>query len=702
MERPCPPTGVNRTQARPRNARPLRAGPEPATVPRSRRWTLIALAFALLAAGTALDATSGSTEDAGRSGFVDVPPNAYYADAVAWAKEHAITTGVDNPDRFRPRRPVIRAEAVTFLWRAAGQPAAAAARTVDVDPEEYFAPAVDWAMANRITLGVGNGRFEPGRVITRAEAVTLLWRLAGSPNAPPSRFVDTRGYDWANDAIDWAKAEGVTTGVNARHFAPGRRVTRAEAVTMLWRSLGSPAVDVPPSTTVPGETTTTIPGETTTTVPGETTTTATTVVPGPGPGPGPVPSPGGFVHPGVLVGRADLDFVRAKVAAGQQPWKAALDNVLASGGTVGTPARPGTQRFSSLSYQPAPVAVVKAPTAGTSQYLASHPELGSESGAVELPDDARAAYTHALLWYYTGNPAYAAKAMQIMNAWSSTLQEIKFDQPRRVDNNGQVWANGKLVAGWSASLLARAGEIIRYSGAGWPAGDVARFESMLHGVFRPLVITGWTSGANWLMTFSEATIAIGVFTNNRGTFDAGVAMWRDKVPTTIYMPVDGPLPRPPHPGYDTAAEIRDLWYRPSSFVAGLQGETLRDLSHMTMGLGAMSNAAQTAALQGVDLFGAEQARIVAAYERQAGYVNEYLDRVASAGGAQPASSWRPSGWVGAEFNVGGTGYKAGWEVAYSHFTARGVSMPNTARLVPRLRPSGPNLHMSWETLTHAR
>ena len=659
---------------------------------RTREAAVVLLAFALL--GFGLTFVVGDAKAA--VPFTDVPPNAYYADAVTWAHSNGVTTGAGSTStKFYPNRDVTRGEAITFLWRVAGQPKAPVSRMEDVPRGTYYARAVDWAVDRGITAGFNGGRrFDPERVVVRAEAAVLMWRYAGSPKAPASRFEDLGRYAWAAPAISWADATGVTTGVmskdGTRRFEPSRPVTRAEDITMLWRAFRPKAA---PTTTTVGPTTTTA-APTTTTAPPTTTTTVA---------PAPVPSPGGFVHPGVLVGRADLDFVRAKVAAGQQPWKAAFDKVLSSGGTVGTSARPGTQRFSSLSYQPAPVPVVKAPTGGTAQYIAAHPELGlSEAGSVELPDDARAAYTHALLWYYTGNPAYAAKAIEIMNAWSSTLQEIKFDQPRRVDNNGQVWANGKLVAGWSASLLARAGEIIRYSGAGWPAGDVARFESMLHGVFRPLVITGWTSGANWLMTFSEATIAIGVFTNNRATFDAGVQMWRDKVPTTIYMPVDGPLPRPPHPGYDTAAEFRELWYEPSSYVAGLQGETLRDLSHMTMGLGAMSNAAQTAALQGVDLFGAEQARIVSAYERQAGYVNEYLDKVAASGGAQPPSTWRPTGWVGPTFSAGGTGYMAGWEVAYSHFTARGISMPNTARLVPRLRPSGPQLHMSWETLTHAR
>jgi hypothetical protein len=208
---------------------------------------------------------------------------------------------------------------------------------------------------------------------------------------------------------------------------------------------------------------------------------------------------------------------------------------------------------------------------------------------------------------------------------------------------------------------------------------------------------------NWMMSLAEATISIGVFTNDRAAFDIGVAMWREKVPTTIYMASDGPLPEVPAPHYDTAAEIKALWYNPTSFVTGLQGETLRDISHMAFGLGAMANAAETARIQGVDLYRDEQARIVAAYERNAGYVNQYLDRKDALGGAEPPSNWKPTGWVGSTFRVGGLGYRGGWEVAYRHYAKIvGVSMPNTARLVARLRPSQPLFHTTWETLTHAR
>lgn len=462
-------------------------------------------------------------------------------------------------------------------------------------------------------------------------------------------------------------------------------------------SAGSP----PKGPEAPATTTTTVappaPTTTTTAAPPAPTTTTTTVAPAP------PPNPAGFVHPGVLVSREDLDFVRAKIAAGQQPWKGAYDRILSSGSSEATPDRPTRYRYSSTSYVPHPVPVVQYASDSHLAYSDANGLGWRNIAHKEHPDDAQAAYAHALLWYYTGNQAYANKAIEIMNAWSSTLTEIKFDQPRHPQTGTQVYNGGKMQAAWAGTLFAQAAEVIRYSGAGWSAADISRFESMLHNIYRPITISGWSNGANWITTLAEATINIGVFTNNRATFDAGVAMWRQKVPTTIYMPSDGPTPLPPHPSYDTAAEMKALWYNPSSYVAGLHGEALRDISHMAMGLGAMSNGAATAKIQGIDLFAEQQARIQAGYERAAGYVNEYLDKVDSLGGAQPPSTWKPTGWVGSSFKVGGLLYTGGWEVAYAHLGVdEGVPMPATARLVQRLRPIGPSLHLSWQTLSSAR
>jgi hypothetical protein len=406
----------------------------------------------------------------------------------------------------------------------------------------------------------------------------------------------------------------------------------------------------------------------------------------------------------VLVSQSELNFVKAKIAANQEPWASAFTKMQSSGGSSATVLRPASYRFSSLSYPPMPVAQVRCWAGTGAAYALAHPELGlSETGCREQTDDAMAAYTHALMWYFTGNIAHANKAIEIMNAWSATNTEILFDQPR-TNLNQQIYANGKLQAGWTAELITRAAEIIRYSNAGWSSTDITRFSQMLNNVYLPLTITGWTSQSNWLMTFADATISIGIFNDDRATFNAGVAYWRAKVTSTIYMTSDGVQPVAPTTSsqFDTPAEIKSYWYSPTSYIDGLQEETGRDLSHMTMGLGSMSNAAASAGIQGVDLFAEQSTRIRTSYELNAGFTNQYLDEVARLG-TTPPSTWRPTGWVNPNFNLGGEAYKGGWEVAYEHYAVQlGIPMPNTEKLVKRLRPNGTAMQLSWETLTHAR
>lgn len=413
------------------------------------------------------------------------------------------------------------------------------------------------------------------------------------------------------------------------------------------------------------------------------------------------PNVNGFVHPGVLVDIDQLSMARAKIADGEQPWTAAFARMRDSGGSVATPTRK-YWRFSSLDYPPAPVTEVRCMGSIGRSYAATHPEMNlSDSGCREQTDDAMAAYTHALMWYFTGNPAYAEKSIEIMNAWASTLREIKFDQPR-TDKRQQIYAGGLLQAAWTGQIFPRAAEIIRYTYDGWNSTDVAQFEDFLETVIYPVIKDGWSGGANALMSFPEAIMGIGVFNNNRAIFESGVDMWRQNVKTIIYMPSDGSQPIAPHSMYG-GANTKGYWFDPSEYLPGLGGETGRDLSHTMMGFGAMSNGAQTASIQGVDLFGEEQDRIVTAYELHAKWINEYLDEKRRLGGTEPSINWRPGGWVNPNFKIGGTAYANGWEITYNHFAElKNVAMPETSRLIPRLRPSGPAMTMIWETVTHAR
>lgn len=118
---------------------------------------------------------AGSPEPTALSTFTDVAADAYYAKAVAWAVENGVTTGTGD-NRFSPDDPCTRGQAVTFLWRALGQLTGDTASFADVPADSYFAQAVAWAAQSGVTTGVGNNLFAPGGDCTRAQIVTFLWR----------------------------------------------------------------------------------------------------------------------------------------------------------------------------------------------------------------------------------------------------------------------------------------------------------------------------------------------------------------------------------------------------------------------------------------------------------------------------------------------------------------------------------------------
>ena len=395
-----------------------------------------------------------------------------------------------------------------------------------------------------------------------------------------------------------------------------------------------------------------------------------------------------FAHPGILLGAAQLDFVKAKIAAGAQPWTTALTyakNAKADHGTNSGVA------YSSLSWTPRPVAYI-----GCGSYNIP------DEGCYDSINDGVAAYTQALLWYYTGNAANAQMAVKILNAWSAVLIDHKFDT--------SVYKNGHLVAAWNGEVYTRAAEIMRYTytaPAGQPTFNVTQFAAMLKKAFLPHVINGWTGGgANWLLSMADATMDIGIFLDDRATFDNGVADWRAQVPAAIYMAGDeNALPQltgmpisPSGTMYSrssiTATAFKNYWYNPTKFISGLEGETLRDTNHMAMGFGAMIDGAETARLQGVDLYGAEKTRIVTAMELNTGYVY-----AAVKGGQNP-----PPNWVGTSpMNTTNGAWKITWEIGYNHYANRlGIAMPNTAKLLTDVvRPSAwrTTYFMCYETLT---
>lgn len=168
--------------------------------------------------------------------FTDVSVKEYYFDAIAWAVKNAITEGV-NDTIFAPGASCTRAQMVTFLWRANGSPEPTVTELpfTDVAVDAYYAKAVLWAVKNGITTGTNDTTFDPDGVVTRAEAVTFLWRAAGNPAADGKLFADVESTKYYAEAVRWAVANGVTKGVSDTSFAPSSACTRAQIVTFLYR-----------------------------------------------------------------------------------------------------------------------------------------------------------------------------------------------------------------------------------------------------------------------------------------------------------------------------------------------------------------------------------------------------------------------------------------------------------------------------------
>ena len=168
--------------------------------------------------------------------FRDVPSSAYYYDAVVWAAKNGITGGIGS-GLFGPALGCTRAQFVTFLWRAAGSPAPkTASRFTDVPADAYYADAVAWAVENGITDGTSAATFGPDEICTRAHAVTFLWRAFGKPEGNRAGFTDIPSGAYYEQAVAWAAEQGVTTGVSDGRFAPGDTCTRAQIVTFLFRA----------------------------------------------------------------------------------------------------------------------------------------------------------------------------------------------------------------------------------------------------------------------------------------------------------------------------------------------------------------------------------------------------------------------------------------------------------------------------------
>lgn len=175
-----------------------------------------------------------------------------HADVMHWFPKHGknmdmfreLVRSKTEGKRFAPNDAIKRAQAVTFLYRMAGSPAVSGDLNFrDVKSNAYYYKAVLWAVKKGITAGYTRTAFAPNRNCTRAEFVTMLYRFAGSPtSAALTAFDDVKTHDYYFEAVRWAVGKRITVGTTEKTFSPSDPCTRAQAVTLLYRYVGSPAI----------------------------------------------------------------------------------------------------------------------------------------------------------------------------------------------------------------------------------------------------------------------------------------------------------------------------------------------------------------------------------------------------------------------------------------------------------------------------
>ena len=275
-------------------------------------------------------------------------------------------------------------------------------------------------------------------------------------------------------------------------------------------------------------------------------------------------APAQFQHPGVLVSQAQLDYIKIMVASHTEPFYSTYQKALNS-------------NIGQLNYQ------IQGPPVGG--IIDCGPTSNPNIGCSAADNDSSAAYLQALLWYITGNHQYAQNAVNILNTYGYNLK-------------GYSNSNAPLQAAWDSQKFPRAAEIIRYTNAGWADADIQQFKTMLSTVILPGIINGSTSNGNWEISMIEGMINIGIFNDDTATFNKGVLYWKQRIPAYFYYHTDGAAPVPAPRG--TAD-----WYGQTVFnssVDGISQETCRDFGHAQYSISGALDAAETAHIQGVDLY----------------------------------------------------------------------------------------------------
>jgi hypothetical protein len=385
---------------------------------------------------------------------------------------------------------------------------------------------------------------------------------------------------------------------------------------------------------------------------------------------------GPFRHPGVIVNGPQLAFLQSEIADGGALRTAALSDA-----KTHVDSQAANALWASLTY-------VAKPPPSICCGSESSPDIGCKAEQF----DVEAAYTDALIWALSGDEAYAKQAVAILNAYGAAQPTHFAPTASCTDPTGATGlsSNTPVQSGWCGSVFPRAAEILR-TYPGWAQADIDKFSAMLRASYVPNLVGGSiVDNGNYELSMADALIQIGVFLDDASLFNDGLALWRRRVPAYIYRSTDGKAP--------VMLPDEGATWDATSYVDGLCQETCRpndQLHHCQLGFAGMINGAETARIQGVDLYGEQASRIVAGLELEAAYLN---------GATTPDPGCVTSKGVATPFTTFVTGAKATemWEIAYNHYANRmGMALPQTLAVVGKVRPTNVDHQMDWETLTHA-
>lgn len=339
-----------------------------------------------------------------------------------------------------------------------------------------------------------------------------------------------------------------------------------------------------------------------------------------------------FVHPGLLQSQADFDRIIKQIAAGSKPTVAGWQMLVSN-------------KHASLSYKPRPV----------SNIFRGDDGVHAQNYAL-IFNDAAAAYALALRWKISGDAAYAAKAVEVLNAWSSTLTEI--------DGTSDKF----LASGIYGYEMANAAEILRGYG-GWRADDLARFQGMMLRVFYPMnhdflvrhngakVDHYW---ANWDLSNLASMLAIGVLTDRADIYKEAID----------YL----------HSGAGNGALNKTFWKVYDGGLAQVQ-ESGRDQGHTTLDIALVGAICQMAWSQGDDLYGYDNNLVLAGAEYAAKY---------NLGHEVPYTTYKNSDVTQTSISDAGRGTaRPVWEMLYNHYVVlKGLNAPYVSAFASKLRPEG--------------